>query len=110
VRRLDAPGSVSLVLPNMLIYVPCARQPRLSEGVVEVPNEIVAFERSYPVGLATSPFSGLLDLYQLDRLPLTDAKGVPLTDLNWTPRMAVLYDVGERIPGSETATPDKRTE
>ena len=101
VRRLDAPRSLSLVLPNMLMYVPCARQPRLSEGIVEVPNEIVAFLYSLPVGLPTSPFSGLFDVYRLQRLPLADASGAP--------RGAVLYDVDRRIPGAQTARPDSTT-
>ncbi len=108
-RRLDASGSRSLVLPNMLMYVPCAHQPRLSRGVVEVPNEIVAFRRSHPVGLGTSPFSGLLDLYPLQRLPLADAKGFPLADAKGTEYMAILYDVDQRNPGTQTAAPDSTT-
>jgi len=99
VRRLDGAGSLSLVLPNMLMYVPCARQPRLSDGAVEAPGQIVAFLGSWPVRLTTSPFNGLPDLYRLRRLPLADAKG--------TPRGAILYDVDRRIPGALTAPPDK---
>jgi len=98
VRRLDGTGSLSLVLPNMLMYVPCARQPRLSDGVVEPPRQIVAFLGSWPVRLSTSPFNGLSDLYRIRRLPLADAKG--------TPSGAALYDVDRRIPGALTAAPD----
>jgi len=101
VRRLDEAGSLSLVLPNMLMYVPCARQPRLSDGVGEVPSQIVADIRSYPVGLGTSPFNGLFDLYRLQRFPLADAKG--------TPHGAVLFEVDRQIPGALTAPPDKTT-
>ena len=98
-RRMAGTSASSLVLPNMLMYVPCAHQPRLDDGVVEAPRQIVAFLYSWPVGLPTSPFSGLPDLYPLQRLPLADAKG--------TPRGAVLYDVDRRIPGALTAPPDK---
>ncbi len=101
-RRLDAPGSSSLLLPNMLMYVPCARQPRLADGIVEPPSEIVAFLYSWPIGLPTSPFSGLPDLYKLQRLPLIDPNG--------TARGSVLYDVDRRIPGALTAPPDRRTD
>ncbi len=99
VRRLDGTGSLPLVLPNMLMYVPCARQPRLSDGVVEPPREIVAFLGSWPVRLSTSPFSGLPDLYRIRRFPLADAKG--------TPSGAVLYDVDRQIRGALLAPPDK---
>jgi len=101
VRRLDGAGSLSLVLPNMLMYVPCARQPRLSDGVVEPPRQIVAVRGSWPVRLTTSPFNGLPDLYQLQRFPLADAKGAP--------REAVLYDIDRKIAGALTAPPDKTT-
>ena len=98
-RRMAGTSALSLVLPNMLMYVPCAHQPRLDDGVVEAPRQIVAFLYSWPVGLPTSPFSGLLDLYRLQRLSLADATG--------TPRGAVLYDVDRRIPGALTVPPDK---
>jgi len=99
--RLAEASALPLVLPNMLMYVPCARQPRLDDGVVEAPSEIVAFLYAWPVGLGASPFSGLFDLYRLQRLPLADGTGLP--------RGSVLYDVDRRIPGATQATPDKRT-
>jgi len=100
VRRLGGAGSLSLVLPNMLMYVPCARQPRLSDGVVEAPRQIVAYRLTWPVGLGTSPFSGLFDLYRLQRFPIADAKGAP--------REAVLYDVDRQISGAVAALPDTK--
>jgi len=100
-RRMAGTGSLSLVLPNMLMYVPCARQPRLTEGVVEAPRQIVAFLYSWPVGLRASPFSGLPDLYRLQRLPLADAEG--------RPHGAALYVIDRRTPGALTASPDKTT-
>jgi len=100
-RRMAGTSALSLVLPNMLMYVPCARQPRLDDGVVEAPRQIVGFLYAWPVGLPTSPFSGLPDLYRIQRLPLANAFG--------TPNGSVLYDVDRRIPGALTAPPDKTT-
>ena len=99
VQRLTGTTDSSLVIPNMLMYLPCAGQPRLDDGVVETPRQIVAFLYAWPVGLPTSPFSGVLDLYRLQRFPLADATG--------TPRGSALYDVDRRIPGALTAPPDK---
>ena len=39
---LGSVGSRALVLPDLLTYFPCVRQPRLADGIVEVPGHIVA--------------------------------------------------------------------
>jgi len=80
---------------------PGARPPRPPAGAAAAPREIVAFLYAWPVGLGASPFSGLFDLYRLQRLPLADATGAP--------RGSVFYDVDRRIPGATQARPDKRT-
>ncbi len=98
--RLEGPRSLSLVLPNMLMYIPCARQPHLDNGVVDAPREIIVFRSSWPVGLSTSPFSGVFDLYPSARFLLTDAKG--------TLQGAVL-NVDRRIPGALAASPGETT-
>jgi hypothetical protein len=99
--RFGGSGARSLVMPNMLMYLPCARQPRLEDGTVEVPRQVVAFLYSWPVGLAASPFTGVSDLYTIQRLPLTDVDGAA--------RGSVVYDVDPRIPGARTAEPEKTT-
>jgi hypothetical protein len=92
VRRLDRAGSRSLVLPNLLLYLPCARLPGLGHGIVEIPDQIVAVRSSWPIGLSASPFEGLTDLYRLDRIPLTDTSGL-LAE-------TIVYDIDRKIPGA----------
>jgi len=103
VDRLERAGSRTLVLSNLLTYVPCADQPRLGGGIVEVPAQVVALRDSvWPIfGRATSPFEGVLDLYRLERLPLADSKDPPGN--------VVLYEVDQRIPGAVNAPPDATT-
>ena len=102
-RPLEGTKSTSLVLPNLLMYVPCARQPRLRDGVAEVPRHVVAVGDTLTPALGTGvgPFDGVLDLYTLDRIPLTDSKD---------PSGGVaVYTVGRRIPGSAQAAPEAST-
>ena len=101
--RLDADDSLSLVPPNLLTYVPCVEQPALHGGVVEVPAQIVAPRDSLWPLLAgdTSPFEGVVDLYRLERLSLSDS---PLP-----PGNVVLYEVDRRISGAAIAAPDETT-
>jgi arabinosyltransferase C len=95
VRRLEGRSSPSLVLPNLLMYFPCVDLPRLSDGVVAVPGQIVGFTNSWPIGTNTTPFDGLLDLYRIVRLPLTDTKKGPNGGL--------VYEVDQRFPGAKLA-------
>ena len=102
-RRLDRSDSPSLVLPNLVTYFPCARLPRLSDGIVEVPGQIlVPRSSSSPVRYAvTSPFVGLLDLYELERLPLADSTNPPAD--------FVVFGVERSIPGSMLIPPTRST-
>jgi hypothetical protein len=69
--------SPSLPLPNLLMYVPCAKLPRVG-AVAQTPGAILAFRDSmWPVGTDTSPFAGVPDLYPLVRLPLSDSPDPP---------------------------------
>jgi hypothetical protein len=83
-----------------MTYVPCVDLPRLRNGTVEVPQQIIApRDTLWPMfGRDTSPFESLLDLYRLERLPLADSQ--------YPPGNLVLYDVDRRIPGAVVLLPD----
>jgi hypothetical protein len=85
-------GARPLVWPNLLLYMPCARQPRLTKGVVEVPTVLVAQSGFFPLEFPTSPFHGLVDLYGVRDLSVADSKVVPQG-------ITVLW-VERRIPGA----------
>jgi hypothetical protein len=86
-----------LALPNLVPYVPCVREPRVSDST-EVPGAVVAFRDSmWPVGTGTSPFDGVTDLYPLVRLPLSDSSDPP--------GAVALYEVDTRIDGGAIASP-----
>jgi hypothetical protein len=67
----------ALVLPDLLTYFPCAELPRLRDGVVEVPQVVVApfAGTSWLEVWETSPFRGLLDLVPL--APVSQEEPVP---------------------------------
>jgi hypothetical protein len=84
-----------LALPNLLLYVPCARQPKVADKA-EVPRLLVAFRDSmWPVGTGTSPFDGLPSLYPLVRLPLSDSANPP--------GEVAIYEVDPHIDGAAVA-------
>ena len=104
VKRLDRGGSVTLVNPGLLAYFPCAKQPQLSRGAVEVPRQIVrptndpTWSVTYRV---TNPFAGLLDLYRVEQLPLTDSRN-PLANV-------AVFEIEQLIPGAKLAPPTRVT-
>jgi hypothetical protein len=99
--RLADGSARTLVPPHFLLYVPCVEQPRLVDGAVEVPDRVVgARESFFPVfGQEATPFTGLLDVHRLRRLPLADSPAPPGT--------VVVYEVDRRIPGGRLAAPDR---
>jgi arabinosyltransferase A len=101
--RLEGTTSKSLLHPRMATYFPCAELPRLSDGLVEVPRQIVTErELRTPIRYSfASPFDGLLDLYWLERLPIADSTNPP-DDI-------VVLGVNRRIPGAKLAPPAKKT-
>ncbi|MDQ3671171.1 MAG: hypothetical protein M3364_01855, partial [Actinomycetota bacterium] len=95
--RLEGSAALSLVFTDLLTYFPCVQLPRLHDGIVEVPDQLVV-TRAWPSPIAdpfTSPFAGVLDLYRLERLPLADSERPPST-------MAV-FGLDRRIPGALVA-------
>ena len=59
----------AVVLPNVAMLFPCARQPKLRDGVVQTPLRIVAVNNTWPIGIGTGPFDGVTDLYWISRVP-----------------------------------------
>ena len=83
----------SLIHPDLLLYFPCARQPALADGAVEVPQYFVWFDHPDSSRIRiepTSPFLGVHDLYPVQRLPLTDGTNPPAG--------VVVYEVERAIP------------
>jgi hypothetical protein len=99
-QRLSSSGLPSLVVPGLFTYFHCARLPRLHDGVAEVPGEVVGLRGTgWPVlGRTTTPFDGLLDLYRVNRYPLTDSPE--------RTGDVVVYEIDRRIPGAATASPE----
>ncbi|MDQ3672038.1 MAG: arabinosyltransferase domain-containing protein, partial [Actinomycetota bacterium] len=96
-RSLARGASSSLVFPHLVTYLPCVSQPRLGGGIVEAPSHIVvATDADSPVREpASSPFAGVLDLYELERLPLADS-AIP-------PEGVAIFRVDREIPGAKEA-------
>ena len=69
----------ALIHPALFLYFPCARQPTLAGGVVEVPRYFVWFDNGFQPHPyePTSPFLGVHDLYAVQRVPLTDGPNPP---------------------------------
>ena len=86
----------TLVLANLLMYLPCTRLPRLEDGVVAVPTRIIAYVNSWPVGAGTTPFEGLLDLYALKHMTLSGHQN-GLSDI-------AVYEIDGRIRGARIMT------
>jgi cell wall arabinan synthesis protein len=99
-RLISDPDARTLVHPALLLYVPCARQPKLADGVVEVPRYFVWFDHPYQPHPfePTSPFLGVHDLYPVQRLPLTDGTNPPAG--------VVVYEVDPRLPDAERLAAD----
>jgi hypothetical protein len=95
-RRLEPSSVRAFSVPDLLMYFPCIRQPRIRGGIVAVPQHLVTPHdtTSWLETWESSPFRPLLDLYPLERRSLADTANRP-------PDVA-LFEVG-RIPGSATA-------
>jgi hypothetical protein len=84
-------GARPLIWPNLLLYMPCARQPRLDKGVVDVPTLLVTHSGFFPLESPTAPFHGLVDLYGFRDLGVADSRVAPQG-------VTVLW-IEQRIPG-----------
>ena len=97
---LEEQSSPTLVHPTLVLYFPCARQPALRSGAVEVPRYFVWFDQPFQPHPyeATSPFAGVHDLFAVQRVPLADSARPPAG--------VVVYEVDRRVPGGAVAAPD----
>ena len=102
--RLARSNGPTLILPDVLPYFPCARLPVLRDGAVEVPSHIVATREGDWLFQENqrSPFSGLRDLYRLERMPIADSRDAPTESLE-------VFAVDRRIAGAAQAPPAKST-
>jgi arabinosyltransferase C len=96
----------ALVMPHLVTYLPCASQPRLQGGIAEVPAYIVsnpALTGIYTTAVKypTSPFLGLLDLYSVSYLPVSNLSN-PIRDF-------VVLRVNRSIPGAVELPPSMTT-
>ena len=92
----------ALIHPALPCYFPCARQPTLAGGVVEVPRYFVWFDNGFQPHPyePTSPFLGVHDLYAVQRVPLTDGPNPPAG--------VVVFEIERRISGAKVLPPDVR--
>ena len=103
VALMERESARTLVYPELYLYFPCTSLPALRDGSVEVPQHVVIGETESPPLRyhVTSPFVGLLDLYELERVPVADSED----DVD---RLRV-FAVDRRIPGAGLAPPTRTT-
>ena len=91
----------ALISPALLTYMPCAIQPRLRAGVVDVPRYVVLarYFTNLPLLYSTSPFRGVLDVFALERISLADSEAEARRGL-------VMFEIHPRIAGGVVAEPD----
>jgi hypothetical protein len=90
----------ALILPDLVLYVPCAGQPEVSQGSAESPGVVLGFTHTlWPIGSGTSPFDGVADVHQLTALPLTDSAEPP--------RGLIAYVADLSAPGAALAPPER---
>jgi len=99
--KMRSPGSRTLVYPELLPYFPCTQLPTLEQGTVEEPGYVVLTDNGFSLlsGDVSSPFLGLLDIYDLERVPLADSS-------NW-PEPVLVFEVDRHIPGAALAPPHR---
>jgi hypothetical protein len=69
------PETATLLEPPVALYFPCARIPRIEEGLVEIPTIAVFQSTLWPLRERDGPFAAVADLYELRRTA-TGPKGV----------------------------------
>jgi hypothetical protein len=100
-QALAADGTMTLALPHVVTFFPCVALPTLQHGVVSAPDVILSTRAADPLLLdpGTTPFNGLLDIYTLQRLAVTDSRN--------TPSEVTVHTIDPRIRGWEIVEPDR---
>lgn len=94
-------GGRALTLPQVLPFFPCTKLPQLNNGVAQSPRWIVSTDdRAALRDVGTSPFTGILDLYELEPLRLSGPNAPP---------SLVAFEVNQRIDGAALAVPKQAT-
>jgi hypothetical protein len=70
-RVLARTGTRSLVSPFLFEAMPCAKLPSLAYGVATPPKVMVEYDPGPPLTAPTSPFVGLSEVFDVDRLPVS---------------------------------------
>ena len=98
---VDHSGTSTLVGPGLALYMPCARAPRLTQGIADVPryiiSDLVLKPSPTPLNFTASPFLGVLDLYPVRYLPVANRRD-PIEDF-------VVFRVDRHVPGGIVAPP-----
>jgi hypothetical protein len=90
----------TLVMPNLVLYFPCARQPSIENGIANPPDYIIAPtvpaspRQPISVRYTASPFYGVLDLFRIRRIPRDDAQ-----------RTFAVFEVDRQLPGARVLHP-----
>jgi hypothetical protein len=71
---IERASAVTLVSPNLLESMPCARLPTVELGAGQPPTLLVDWKDAPFMTDAGGPFGAIPDLFQLRRLPLSDSK------------------------------------
>jgi len=101
--EMSSAGSRTLVYPEVLPYFPCTQLPVLRDGAVEVPQHVVTTDNGFSVLSedVSSSFLGLLDLYEIERVPVAGTKSQP--------EPVLVFAVDRLIPGAKLVPPDRAT-
>jgi hypothetical protein len=83
-------GTATLVAPQLVPYVPCARTPAIENGVVETPALMVLELDVWPLTQRESPFTAFIDLY-------------PIRDVALGPHGVRMLRVTPAVPGYAVA-------
>jgi Mycobacterial cell wall arabinan synthesis protein/Arabinosyltransferase concanavalin like domain len=90
----------TLVMPNLVLYFPCARLPSIKNGIADPPDYIIAPavpaspRQPISVRYTSSPFYGLLDLFGVRTMPRRDTR-----------KTFVVFAVRRQVPGGLELTP-----
>ena len=84
-QQVGRDSAATLIVPAFVMFVPCARAPRVVGGLVEIPETVILDTTRWPLSDPSSPFGAVPDLYSLRLI----ARG---------PQGVTTYRVDRRVP------------